>query len=102
MSCFRLSIVIGKVAEEDAVEKAVNIARDEPKRVLTGLTRPIKRSNKNKVPNACKHRAISTARVNIINGPVALRPASAITAPTNPNTPIGANFITNSVIFIIV
>ena len=100
MFCSTLLIVTGNVADDEAVENAVSIAGDAPTSVLSGFTRPTKCSNNGKVMNACSANASNTAMANNASGPVAPSPASAITAPTRPNTPIGANFIIHSVIFI--
>ena len=94
------SIVTGSVADEDAVENAVSIAGDAPLIVFTGSTRPMNRSNSGSVTNAWIASARTTDAEKSSKGLAAPNPVSAITLPTSPNTPIGANSMMNSVIFI--
>ena len=95
------SIVTGNVAEEDAVEKAVNAAGAMVRKVRNGDTLPTNLSKIGNVTDACRNSAASTTKAKISNGPAASKPVLATTFATSPKTPIGGNAITHPVIFII-
>jgi len=96
------SIVIGKVPAEEAVENAVSIAGAIALKCLTGETRPTNFKSSGKVTNVWSMRARKTVAKKITRGLNAPNPVAVIVFATNPNTPMGANFITNKVICIMV
>ncbi len=66
-----------------------------------GLTRPIKNSSSGNTREKCSDNATSTLIKNHASGTKAETPVLATTLATSPNTPMGANFIAQSVIFIV-
>ena len=66
-----------------------------------GFTRPTKYSRAGNTSRKCAASPASTLKKNQASGTMAAKPVPATTFATRPNTPMGANFITQSVIFMI-
>ena len=96
------SMVMGSVAEEELVEKAVMSAGAIALKWRNGLTLPINFNMRGSAINMKAPNPKRTERVNIPSEPSDLTPVSEKARATKKKTPIGRNFITRWIKRIIV
>ena len=92
---FTHSIVRGRVADDEAVENAINMAGDITDNCFSGLTPPTNLSKSGNATNACSANAVITVNRKTNMGAKASKPVALTVLAINAKIPIGANLRTN-------